>query len=69
LHGSFNLSSELFTWLADQLPQEDITSTPKFIAAVQALAQIVSNKHGRAFTLGLEPKDVELCVETLDYVS
>jgi len=48
---------------------EGVAKATNEVEAVRALAQIVFDKHGRAFTLGLKPKDAELCVETLDYVS
>ena len=48
---------------------EGVTHATTEAEAVRALAQIVVDKQGRAFTLGLKPKDAELCVETLDYVS
>jgi len=46
-----------------------VTKATNEAEAVLALAQIVFDKHGRAFTLSLERKDAELCVEILDYVS
>ena len=46
-----------------------VTNAADGTEAVQALAKIVTDKRGRAFTLGLEPKEAELCVEMLDYVS
>ena len=46
-----------------------VTSATNEAQAVWALAQIVFDKQGRAFTLDLKLEDAELCVEILDYVS
>ena len=46
-----------------------ITNATDEAEAVRALAGIVVDKPGRAFVLGLERRDAELCIEVLDYVS
>ena len=37
--------------------------------SIQILARILSSKDGRAFILDLNPQDVGLCIEILDYVN
>lgn len=48
---------------------EGVTNATDEAEAVRALVQIVVDKQGRAFTLGLKLEHAELCVEILDYVS
>jgi len=48
---------------------EDVVKTTDKAKAVRALVEIVVDKSGRAFVLGLEPEGAKLCVEILDYVS
>jgi len=48
---------------------EGVAKATDDVEAVRALAEIVVDKQGRAFTLDLKHEEAELCVETLDYVS
>ena len=46
-----------------------VTNATGQAEAVRALAEIVIDKQGRAFTLNLERKEAKSCVEILDSVS
>ena len=48
---------------------QDVASTSDEGKAVRTLAEIVLDKPGRTFILGLERGDAELCIEILDRVS
>ena len=48
---------------------ESVTNATSEAEAVRVLADIVVDKEGRAFALGLERRAAELCIETLDCVS
>ena len=67
--GPFSPLIEPPTQAAYQVLWEDVTNATSEAEAVQALAKIVVDKHGRAFALCLELMAAELCVEILDYVS
>ena len=46
-----------------------VTDAPSKAEAIRALADIVVDREGRVFILGLEREAAKLCIETLDYVS
>lgn len=48
---------------------ENVTGAKDEAGAVRALAEILAEKDGRAFTLTLERKDAEFCIDILDRVS
>jgi hypothetical protein len=47
---------------------KDTTGITDEAKAVRALAAILTDKEGRAFISHLDHKDVQLCIEILDYV-
>ena len=46
----------------------EVRTAENEVGAVQALAQILSSKEGRAFTESLELTDGVLCIEIIDHV-
>lgn len=48
---------------------KDITDSNNEAAAVRALADILAEKEGRAFVLGLDRKHADYCIDILDHVS
>ena len=48
---------------------KDVTNANGEVEAVRTLANILTDREGRAFILSLERPDAELCIEILDRVS
>ena len=57
--------------MADHYQQlwKDVTNANGEVEAVRTLAEILTDREGRAFILSLERPDAELCIDILDRVS
>lgn len=48
---------------------KEVTNSVDEVMSVRALADIVVDREGRAFVLGLDHSDAEYCIDILDRVS